>query len=596
MSKPTFYNPFARGAHKTAGGTERWDSQASTGLGRGWSRRRKPSGCPPSEARDDAHLNFEDDELAMAMLSPPVRQSNVVNLQSASQTQTFVGVSLDHVEAVPARAHAIRSQVAPTSSRPPAGAQRTRKGSIPFRKNSKINLDPAPLLRRMATFLRPKETSAEIRRRELRGLLAQNDLPEPPGLPPMYVPEPPRRPPRPPYIEPEMLEIMGHFPSPEALSPGRSAARRAIYVTTQEGQESQYGDARQPGPLHSEAPPLPPPKPGRVGGSLPTISVTRQKIGVAAEMRGRSRRRAPKTLVRRKSHWEVLQMNKLPVPVSRDIKWLSGGWLGQGGFATVYLVYDIARDKQCAMKVVHFARGMSESACRGTINELKVLSRLADDSSPHPFLLQPYVGDEMWAWRSTKGYLHVLTEFCPGGDLSYYKRQLPERTLALICAEVILGLNHLHELGIVHHDLKPQNILVNADGHCVISDYGGAQFLDSGGEIRRKERAVGNAVMTIPFAAPELLYEDNTFRTYNQAVDYWSLGATLVSLIMDDDMLPGAQDTSFLTFRVRRIENKMHQLGKSQDFTDFVLAVSRSTQKPYVRLDVHPSSCWSRAR
>ncbi|KAJ2976726.1 hypothetical protein NUW54_g11522 [Trametes sanguinea] len=234
------------------------------------------------------------------------------------------------------------------------------------------------------------------------------------------------------------------------------------------------------------------------------------------------------------------------------------------------------------MKVVHFARGMSESACRGTINELKVLSRLADDSSPHPFLLQPYVGDEMWAWRSSEGYLHVLTEYCPGGDLSYYKRQLPERTLALICAEVILGLNHLHQLGIVHHDLKPQNILVNVDGHCVVSDYGGAQFLDSSKQIRRKERAAGNAVLTIPFAAPELLYEDNTFRTYNQAVDYWSLGATLVSLIMDDDMLPGALDTSFLTFRVRRIENKMHQLGKSQDFTDFVLALLE--QSPMRRL------------
>ncbi|OSC99704.1 kinase-like protein [Trametes coccinea BRFM310] len=234
------------------------------------------------------------------------------------------------------------------------------------------------------------------------------------------------------------------------------------------------------------------------------------------------------------------------------------------------------------MKVVHFARGMSESACRGTINELKVLRRLAEESSPHPFLLQPYVYDDMWAWRSTAGYLHVLTDFCAGGDLSYYKRQLSERTLALVCAEVILGLNHLHELGIVHHDIKPQNILVNAHGHCVISDYGGVQYLDDCRQIRRKARGVGNAVMTIPFAAPELLYEDGAFPTYNQAVDYWSLGATLVSLIMDDEMLPGAQDTSFLTFRIRRIENKMHQLEKSQDFIDFVLALLE--QSPTRRL------------
>ncbi|KAI8989155.1 kinase-like protein [Trametes punicea] len=242
------------------------------------------------------------------------------------------------------------------------------------------------------------------------------------------------------------------------------------------------------------------------------------------------------------------------------------------------------------MKVVHYSRGMSKASCRGTINELKVLRRLAEDVHPHPFLLQPYVCDGLWAWRSSGGYLHVLTELCTGGDLSYYKRLLSERTLSLICAEVILGLDHLHGLDIVHHDVKPQNILVNAAGHCVLSDYGGAQFLDEGGKcIRRRERGIGNAVMTIPFAAPELLCEDNRFPTYNVAVDYWSLAATLVSLVMDDDFLPGAQDMSMLTFRLRRIEKKMRQLGKSEEFVGFVMAVCRRNNVTHVRLCSHPS-------
>ncbi|CDO78236.1 hypothetical protein BN946_scf184681.g1 [Trametes cinnabarina] len=561
MSRPIFRNPFSRGTHKIGERTE-WDvaQKTSTGLGRVWSRRRNPSGCSPSEARDDSHdVNLEDDELAMAMLSPPsARHGNVVDLRSAIPTQTLVGISLG--DDIPARDHAIRSQAGPASSRPSADAQRARKGSLPYRKNSKNILDPAPLLRRMATFLRPKDSqlsSSEIRRRELRDLLAQNALPEPPGLPPIY-------------------------PSPEALSPGLNVARRATLGTGQERHAPVHADVHQPGPIYSDAPPLPPPKAGRVGGSLPAISGKCEQIGVAVEGRGRPRRRAPKPLAMRKSHWEVLQVNKLPVPTSHNIKWLSGGWLGQGGFATVYLVYDIARDQQCAMKVVHFARGMSESACRGMINELKVLSRLAAESSPHPFLLQPYVCDDLWAWRSSRGYLHVLTELCTGGDLSCYKGQLSEHTLALVCAEVVLGLKHLHDLDLVHHDIKPPNILVNAHGHCVISDYGGVQFLESHRQIWRKEHGVGQAVMTIPFAAPELLYEDGAFPTYNQAVDYWSLGATLVSLIMDDEMLPGSQDTSLLTFRVRRIENKMRRLDKSPEFISFVMSLLE--QSPTRRL------------
>ncbi|KAI0827426.1 kinase-like protein [Trametes gibbosa] len=225
------------------------------------------------------------------------------------------------------------------------------------------------------------------------------------------------------------------------------------------------------------------------------------------------------------------------------------------------------------MKIVHYARGMSDTSCRGTINELKVLSKLAEDGSPSPFLLQPYVGDELWAWRSAGEYLHIVTELCTGGDLSCYQYRLNDYTLSLICAEVILGLHHLHTLGIVHHDIKPQNILVNGAGHCVISDYGGAQFLDESQRIHRKTRR-NMAVMTVPFAAPELLSEnDSAYPTYDHGVDYWALGATLVSLIMDDEYLPGTHDVAMITFRLRRIEKKMAAFYVSETLQHFIMTL-----------------------
>ncbi|KAI0772788.1 kinase-like protein [Trametes elegans] len=225
------------------------------------------------------------------------------------------------------------------------------------------------------------------------------------------------------------------------------------------------------------------------------------------------------------------------------------------------------------MKVVHYSRGMSEVSCQGTINELLVLRKLAEESRRAPFLLQPYVEGSFWAWRSAGEYLHILTDVCTGGELSYYRNQIPEHRLALVCAEVILGMNYLHRLGIVHHDIKPQNVLVNGDGHCVLSDYGGAQFLDGHSHIRRPRRM--QAVMTKPFAAPELLgVDDAATAACTKAVDYWALGATIVWLTMEDRFLPGTSDPHTLTMRLGRIRDEMEKADASAELQHFVMAVS----------------------
>ena len=98
----------------------------------------------------------------------------------------------------------------------------------------------------------------------------------------------------------------------------------------------------------------------------------------------------------------------------------------------------------------------------------------------------------------------------------------------------MLGLNHLHELGIVHHDIKPHNILVTATGHCLVADYGGARFMGEDRVLTIDSETV--PIMTVAYAAPELLMPvvDGEVVRYDERVDYWSLAATVVSLIMDD--------------------------------------------------------------
>ena len=135
--------------------------------------------------------------------------------------------------------------------------------------------------------------------------------------------------------------------------------------------------------------------------------------------------------------WTVVQRNVIRVPPLQEGKWTTAGLLGVGGFARVYQVFNAAIQKPCALKVVRVGRKMSGSVCAGIINELKVLSVLAVDESPSPFLLQPCLSDTLWTWQSSNGHLHILTEVCEGGSLAAYRYRILYDSLIFATAEIV---------------------------------------------------------------------------------------------------------------------------------------------------------------
>ncbi|KAJ6828971.1 putative serine/threonine-protein kinase UCN [Iris pallida] len=143
--------------------------------------------------------------------------------------------------------------------------------------------------------------------------------------------------------------------------------------------------------------------------------------------------------------------------------------LGRGAMGTVFLVSSPSSAAPFALKVVDKrcprARPDTERRARW---ELSVLSRLRG----HPFL------PSLLGSLETPSLLAYALPFCPGGDLNSLRHSLPDAVLSpsalkFYLSELLAALSHLHSapFSIAYRDLKPENVLLSAHGHVVLSDF-----------------------------------------------------------------------------------------------------------------------------
>jgi protein-serine/threonine kinase len=142
--------------------------------------------------------------------------------------------------------------------------------------------------------------------------------------------------------------------------------------------------------------------------------------------------------------------------------------LGRGAMGTVFLVADDPSSPylpaRYALKVLD-KRTAKRDADRRARWEVSVLSRLAH---PHlPSLLGCAETDDLLAWA---------IPYCPGGDLNVLRHELADRVFSpasvrFYAAELVAALAELHAAGIAYRDLKPENVLLRADGHVTLTDF-----------------------------------------------------------------------------------------------------------------------------
>ena len=144
--------------------------------------------------------------------------------------------------------------------------------------------------------------------------------------------------------------------------------------------------------------------------------------------------------------------------------------LGQGGMATVYKAYQPEIDRYVAIKVLPQALAADTQFVKRFRLEARTIARLQ-----HPHILPLYdYGDE-------NGILYLVMAYAESGSLADRIRQgaIPLPEIEHIFDEVSSALDYAHRQNVIHRDIKPDNILIDHEGHSLLSDFGIVKLMEN---------------------------------------------------------------------------------------------------------------------
>uniref|UniRef100_W5LPM5 non-specific serine/threonine protein kinase n=1 Tax=Astyanax mexicanus TaxID=7994 RepID=W5LPM5_ASTMX len=146
------------------------------------------------------------------------------------------------------------------------------------------------------------------------------------------------------------------------------------------------------------------------------------------------------------------------------------------------------------------------------------------------FADSPWVVQLCCAFQDDR-YLYMVMEYMPGGDLvnltSTY--DVPEKWAKFYTAEVVMALDAIHSMGFIHRDVKPDNMLLDRNGHLKLADFGTCMKMDSTGMVH-----CDTAVGTPDYISPEVLKSQGGDGYYGRECDWWSVGVFIFEMLVGD--------------------------------------------------------------
>lgn len=214
------------------------------------------------------------------------------------------------------------------------------------------------------------------------------------------------------------------------------------------------------------------------------------------------------------------------------------GFIAKGSFGPILKVKEKTKEKTYAVKVLPKSEILRHGVLEQSKEEVIIQRQVS-----HPFL---HNLQDCW---QTQRHLFIMCDYCSTGDLYTYwllKGQFGEDEVRVFAAELACALGCLHDFGIMHRDVKMENVFLTDQGHLRLSDFGLSRRLQHGG---RAFTICG----TIQYMAPEVL----SGGPYSHAADWWSLGIMLFSLVTGKFPVPPEPDHCNMLKKVREFPYSM---------------------------------------
>ncbi|MEV4090842.1 Stk1 family PASTA domain-containing Ser/Thr kinase [Streptosporangium saharense] len=188
--------------------------------------------------------------------------------------------------------------------------------------------------------------------------------------------------------------------------------------------------------------------------------------------------------------------------------------IARGGMATVYLALDVRLDRTVAVKVMHRNLAEDPAFVRRFIGEAKSVASLSHPNVVHVF-------DQ----GTDGGNVYLSMEYVPGRTLRDVLRErgrLPAREALEVMIPVLAALGAAHQAGMIHRDVKPENVLLADDGRVKVVDFGLARAIEATNQTR-----TGVMIGTIGYMSPEQV----TAGSADARSDVYAAGIMLFELV-----------------------------------------------------------------